>query len=47
MEIVALWTLVIVGAGFFVAFLLDDLMDPAEDRTASAASELDDGVPAH
>src|SRR3954454_25210463 len=32
---IALWTLVIVAAGFFVACFLDDLLDPNERESAT------------
>jgi hypothetical protein len=32
---IALWTLVIVAAGFFVACFLDDLLDPNERESVT------------
>lgn len=45
MVIVALWTLVVVAAAFFVACLLDDLLDPQEDQTPTS-NELDEAAAA-
>jgi hypothetical protein len=47
MVIVALWTLVVLAAGFFLACLLDDLLDPQDDQVLHTSSELDEGAPAH
>lgn len=47
MVIVALWTLVVVAAGFFVACLLDDLLDPQDDQVIPTSNELDEGAAAH
>lgn len=44
MVIVALWSLVVVAAGFFVACLLDDLLDAKDDQILPTSNELDEGA---